>query len=302
MNKVLVICGPTASGKTSLALSVASKLHSVSIISADSRQVYKELDIVSGKDIPYKLPENIHIFGLDLFSPDQVANLSEYVNYARQVIDDEISKGRQVILAGGTGLYLKGVTQNLEEIFIPINHSLRKELSELSINQLKEKLKTINPDKFNKLNNSDVNNSRRLIRYIEISLNDNKPKFYPIPKVKFHWIGLKYSKTNFEEIITQRVVERINSGAINEVGKIKNRYLDQKLPIFTALGVNEIISYLNKDISRDELISLWSRNEVAYAKRQMVWFKKQPDIIWYDESVDRNKLSNELADYLNNND
>lgn len=302
MKKVLVICGPTASGKTSLALDVAHHLGNTSILSADSRQVYQGIDIVSGKDTPKNLPNSIKIFGQGIFTPSQRANLSEYVNYARRIIDQETSLGRQVIIVGGTGLYLKGILETLDDISVPANQDLRTELERLTLQELQNKLITLNPDKFNNLNNSDLNNPRRLIRKIEISLNDQDRSMYPAPKVSYYVVGLKAKKNNFLEKITERVVERINNGAIEEVKSLLSQYPDKKLPIFTTLGVAEISNYLDKSITRDELIKIWSINEHNYAKRQMVWFKKQQGIIWYDESVDKKLLSLDLTKYLTKND
>lgn len=300
MKKVLVICGPTASGKTALALLVANKVGNVSIISADSRQVYKGIDVISGKDIPKDLSNDIKFFGIDLYNPEISSNLSEYVDYARKTIDSELNKGRKVIVVGGTGLYLKGITEPLEDISIPNNPELRMDLEKLPLENLQNKLKEINSEKFNKLNNSDLNNPRRLIRHIEITLNKSDRKAtYPIPNAEFRWVGLNFPKNNLENLITARVIDRLSHGAIEEVKNLLDKSKNQSLPILSTLGVKEITTFLKGELSRDELITTWSRNEVNYAKRQMVWFKKQTGIIWYDESVDKNNLSKELAHYLN---
>ena len=301
MEKVLVICGPTATGKTSLAFNVAKYFDQVSIISVDSRQVYQELNIVSGKDLPVDLPSNIHFFGLDIWKPTDRANLSEYVDLIRKTITTEVGLRRKVILVGGTGLYLKGITDDLSDISVPQDPKIREELEKLSVVNLQEKLRKVDSIKFNKLNNSDLNNPRRLIRYLEIALNKNgKKNISPVPNVNFIWIGLLPSKDQLSAI-RNRVLERLKNNAIEEVKNLIEKYKDLKLPIFTALGVSEIVSYLNHEINMDQLVELWTRNEFNYSKRQMVWFKKQPQIFWYDETIEKNVLANTLAQKLKQN-
>jgi len=334
MKNILVICGPTASGKTSLAVSVASVIASfgnpnrsnltpsgtVHILSADSRQVYKYLDIVTGKDIPADLPPSINFFGLDLVEPNQSFNLSDYVQYSKKVIQESLSQKVPLIIVGGTGLYLKAITSNLLTVNIPPNESLRGQLEKLDLSALKTMLLKINPQKFASLNHSDVNNPRRLIRALEISLSPSligeglspvrdtsslrggTPTWQSHSTPTFLWIGLHQDKEAQKAKINQRVLERLNAGAIDEVKKLIKKYPDKSLALFTSLGVREIIEFLNQKISREELINLWTLAENDYARRQMVWFKKQPGIIWYDTGKVNNSLAVKLAELLKQND
>lgn len=295
MQKVLVICGPTSTGKTSLALKIAKLLGSASIISADSRQVYTDIDIVSGKDTPSDLPSSIRFFGLSLFKPNEVSNLSDYVNYARKIITEELEKKHNVIIVGGTGLYLKGITLDLTDIFIPNDPELREELSVSSMEELQKKLKALAPEKFGLMNNSDKHNSRRLIRAIEVASNLLPVKnTVPVPSAVFEWVGLS-PKEDLHKLIKQRVIDRLEQGVLDEVKNLLAKYPDTKLPVFSSLGVGEIIDFLKRKITKDELIDLWTRSEENYAKRQIVWFKKQPEIIWYDESINRDELAKKLV-------
>lgn len=344
---ILVICGPTASGKTSLAFGIAKKLvgairespirtsslrgtkrHgnltppiSVHILSADSRQVYRGLDIVTGKDIPTDLSSNIKFFGLDLANPSEVFSLSDYVEYAQKIIQESLKQNTPLIITGGTGLYLKAVTSNLLNVNVPPNEKLRKRLEKLDITKLQIKLQKINPQKFASLNNSDVNNPRRLIRAIEISwsLRGGTPTWQSPSTLSpahggaiqistlntsltFHWVGLRQDKEVQKACIHQRVVDRLDNGALDEVKKLIKKYPDQNLPLFSSLGVKQIIDYLNKKISREELIDQWTASEVDYSRRQMVWFQKQPGIIWYDKSRENSRLAGKLAKVFKYND
>ncbi len=304
---IIVICGPTASGKTSLALSIASQLPKANILSTDSRQVYRGLDIVTGKDIPPDLSDSIKFYGLDLVSPGSDFNLWMFTDYAKKVIQSSLKENVPLIIVGGTGMYLKAITSDFLNINIPKNDKLRQKLEAMDKLSLQKLLLKINPEKFQSLNNSDLNNPRRLIRAIEIattSLRGAKRRGNLTPSItdpttpNFLWIGIEQDKEILKEKIRQRVIDRIGSGAIEEVRDLLRKFPDQTLPIYTSLGVKNIIEYLDKKITREELIDSWSGSELDYARRQMVWFKKQPGIIWYDKGKINKALASRLATKL----
>lgn len=293
---ILVICGPTSSGKTNLALQLAKELGRTNILSVDSRQAYQELDIVTGKDIPKHLSPKIHLFGTDIFKPTEVANLANFTRYARKIIAESTLNKIPTILVGGTGLYLKAITENLSDITVPPDQKLRQKLEKLSLLELQEKLKQTNLEKYSSLNHSDVMNPRRLIRYIEISLS-TKRNLHPEEletNVYFHWVGISVTKEDIYKYIRARVINRLENGAIEEVKRLLTKYQDHSLPIFSSLGVSQIKDYLDQKISKDKLINIWTNAETDYARRQMVWFKKQSNIVWYDKNSDRQKLIAEL--------
>ncbi|EKD53566.1 MAG: tRNA delta(2)-isopentenylpyrophosphate transferase [uncultured bacterium] len=308
ISKTLVVCGPTASGKTSLALSVAENLlrrhPSVNILSADSRQVYRDLDIVTGKDIPESLSPRIKLFGLDLVEADKIFNLSDFVNYSRKIIQNSIKENTPLIIVGGTGLYLKAITSDLLNVHVPPNQPLRRDLEKLDLLSLQSRLSKLNPRRFATLNNSDLNNPRRLIRAIEVS-SSARPSHpvgesLPVSETTFVWIGLRQDKEVQKAAIRRRVLDRLDSGAIQEVESLLKRFPDQKLPVFTSLGVQEIIKFLHQEISRETLVDLWTASEMDYARRQMVWFRKQPGIVWYDKDKVDQVLIGSLAKYYSN--
>ncbi|KKT39632.1 hypothetical protein A3K29_01910 [Candidatus Collierbacteria bacterium RIFOXYB2_FULL_46_14] len=337
MNNVLVICGPTTSGKTSLALSIAKQIisnqslrgakrrgplvpegvnltppGSVNLLSADSRQIYKGLDIVTGKDIPTDLPPNICFFGLDLVEPNQSFNLADYLDYSKKIIQSSIKSHTPLIIVGGTGLYLKAITTDLLTVRVPPNRLLRLDLEKLDLPALQSRLSILNPQKFSSLNNSDLNNPRRLIRAIEISTYDNSqsaafsssnviasfgtPNRGNLTPSNFLWVGLKVDKEIQKSRINHRVIDRLENGAVEEVKNLIAKYPDLHLPIYTSLGVKQILQFLHQEIPRETLVDLWAASEVDYARRQTVWFKKQPGIVWYDKSTVDDHLIAKLAE------
>lgn len=305
ITNILVICGPTASGKTSLAIEIAKVLHQktksvVNILSVDSRQVYDDLDLVTGKDIPIDLPSSIKLYGIDVVKRDSTVNLWEFSNYAKNVIRKSLSENTPLIIVGGTGLYLKSITSDYLNVNVPKDEKLRTKLESLDKDALQKLLLRLNPAKYHSLNHSDANNPRRLIRAIEISssrsASDQKKTHKSLPgSVRFVWIGIHQSKESQSEKIRQRVVERIESGAINEVKKLIQKLPDKNLPIYTSLGTKNIIDYLDGKITKEELIDQWTSAEIKYARRQMVWFRKQPGIIWYDKGKINKSLAIQMA-------
>ena len=189
MKKVLIIVGPTGSGKTKLALKIAKDLDG-EIVSCDSRQVYRGLDIGTGKDIPKGLsPDNtkqgakymingVNVWGYDLVEPKDNFSVSDYVSSVIPIIDDIGSRGRLPIVVGGTGLYVKGLVDGIETSNISVNEKLRENLESREVGELYDHLAKINPLKAASMNSSDKQNPRRLIRAIEIaqSLLDNPKK------------------------------------------------------------------------------------------------------------------------------
>jgi len=294
--KILVICGPTASGKTSLALQLAKELTKANILSVDSRQIYKQLDIVTGKDKPTDLPKNIKIYGQDIFDPNERANLADFIRYSQKIINDSIMTKTPLIIVGGTGLYLKALTEDLSNISIPPNWTLRQSLEILPLEKLQSLLNEKNPDKYSSLNRSDFMNPRRLIRYLEITDSKiiNPSIIRQRDDINFKWIGLLPGKEIIKEKIKNRVLDRLKKGALDEVKLLRKNFPDKKLTIYSSLGVSQIIDYLDKKISKEKLVEIWTNAEVDYARRQIVWFKKQPGIVWYDKSNDINSLICEL--------
>jgi tRNA dimethylallyltransferase len=276
MNSLLAIVGPTGSGKTAKALQEAAKTDSI-VVSADSRQVYRTMDIVTGKDHP----KGVSLYGVDIVSPNESCSVAVWYEAVMPHIKQAGEERKQVIVVGGTGLYLRALTQGIETMSVPPNDELRAELSLLSLTELQEKLKDINPSRFTSMNHSDQHNQRRLIRAIEISssnlsLNNGSPA----PETTI--IGLKYNDSEkYHEAVEMRVMSRLQLGAVEETKRLLSQY-DRKLPSMSAIGYRSLIKYIEGKFSKEEMIAQWVADEIRYAKRQLTWFAKIPQIKWYD--------------------
>lgn len=279
MNKLLAIVGPTATGKTNLALKLSIQQPSI-LISADSRQVYKGMDIVTGKDHP----KDVTIYGIDLISPNESCSVAIWHSAVYPHIIKAWENGILPIIVGGTGLYVKALTEGIATMSVPINQALRAELVNNSIAQLQAQLISLSQDKFNSMNNSDQHNPRRLIRAIEVASSPHNTHQSSIVNPKSEMIGLYYSSQSIQEdMIRERVIQRLSLGAIEETKLLITRY-GTNLQSLSAIGYKTIIDYLNHLISQDQMIELWVKGELDYAKRQMTWFRKQR-VVWHDRGI-----------------
>lgn len=304
--KLLVICGPTASGKTNLALSLAKKFDG-ELVSADSRQVYTGMDIVTGKElssketieklrlyaihndteyslVPYKFYD-VPLWMCDVVSPDREFSVSHYERLAGTVIRNVQKSKKLPIVVGGTGLYIRSLFRPMNTIAITPNVALREELSILALAELQEKLQQLDTRIWEMLHDSDKRNPRRLIRKIEICLSQNKLMKKDL-KTDFDvlLIGLTAPLKKIYERIDTRVDERIKSGALDEVKKLQSVY-GYDIPSMTGLGYREWREYFEKNENTgifDACVQRWKFHEHAYARRQMTWFRKEKDIHWFD--------------------
>ena len=317
MNKILYIVGPTATGKTSLALKLARKYNG-DLISADSRQVYRGMDIGTGKDIPinfqfsifnfqknkkdgYYTDGKMRIWGLDLVEPDEEFSVVNYVRFAVPVIQQIWQDEKLPIIVGGTGLYIRALIRDLPEIFIPQNKKLRQKLYSMSVRELQKSLAKLNITKFNSMNESDRQNPRRLVRAIEIgnwkssviSHQSSVNKIEEILSSDKLLISLTAEREEIYRRIDQRVEERVKQGIVKEIQSLLAKGYTWELPAFSALGYDIWQEYIVKRSKRSEteqkklkqeIIQKWKLNEHQYARRQMTWFKKELGIEWFDVS------------------
>ncbi|MBP9702807.1 tRNA (adenosine(37)-N6)-dimethylallyltransferase MiaA [Candidatus Woesebacteria bacterium] len=271
----IYIVGTTGSGKTKLALRLAELRESV-IISADSRQVYKGMDIVTGKDHP----RNIKIHGIDLVDPNDECSVSVWYKHVAPVIKNAHDAGHQVIVVGGTGFYVRALTHGIETMSVPINPELRSQLETLGVSELQEMLKSLDPDRFVRFNHSDQNNPRRLIRAIEVAKSSVSVSQNSAPNTQT-MIALHYEDLNMQEhVIRERVLARLADGAVLETQELL-KSIDINAKSLSALGYSEITKYLRGEISESQLVGEWVRAELNYAKRQLTFFRKQ-NVVWYD--------------------
>lgn len=294
------VVGPTASGKTKYALQLAQQLleqkstAGVVLISADSRQVYKGLEIISGADIPEGfLPQDddsfakgkIVLHGVSMIETSQEWSVAHFVSFAREILLQCKDTGKAAIIVGGTGLYHKKLFEAGDALFVPPNQELRTSLSQLSVSELQGQAEIVDIKKYTQLNNSDRNNPRRLIRLIEVAqfkehsqvVSHEVQEFSLQPEKIF---GLTGDLETLQERIYARVVERFSDGAVSEVEQLIVTLSSADHAAHSCLGVREIVAYLDGEIDVDECKRLWALHEFQYAKRQLTWWKKMEKIYW----------------------
>ncbi|MBI5620497.1 tRNA (adenosine(37)-N6)-dimethylallyltransferase MiaA [Candidatus Gottesmanbacteria bacterium] len=280
MKKVLIICGPTATGKTKTALALAKRFDG-ELVSADSRHVYRELTILTGKDLP---ADGTKIWATDVTSITEPYSVSQYRTLARTCIDAIASRSKLPILVGGTGLYIRSVIAAIDTASVPRSPELRKELEARSISQLQGTLQALDQPKWEKMNASDRMNPRRLVRAIEVATwhpkhglsQDQTPQFDVL------WIGLKASPEELLKNIARRVRERFDQGVVREVNAARNSLSAPYLPAATSLGFVSVCRFADGEIDKDQAVEQWTAQEYRYAKRQMTWFNKEKNIHWFD--------------------
>lgn len=281
-NPLIVILGPTASGKTALGLKMA---HAVDgeIISADSRQVYREMNIGTDK-IPPEKQENIRHHMLDIVNPDESFTLADFKDRAEKMIEEIRERGHVPLLVGGTGLYISAVTENYLMPRIEPNKELREKLLEEAKNKpfdfLHKKLQEIDPDE---ASNIHPRNQRFIIRALEINLTLNHPKNPKKGHVPYDtlFFGIRWLREELYKNINMRVDQQLQRGLLNEVEKLLEKY-DPELPSMSSLGYKELVSFLKGKSTYPEAVELIKKNTRNYAKRQMTWFRRNESILWID--------------------
>jgi tRNA dimethylallyltransferase len=297
--KILVICGPTATGKTGFAIRAAKEFNG-ELISADSRQVYIGMDIGTGKDHPKEMKINL----IDVVKPDEDFNVFLYHLMVLKKIK-EISKNKKLpILVGGTGFYIKAILDGIETLKIPPNEKVREGMKNWTKKELFDYLQEIDPVKATSLNRSDKNNPRRLIRAIEIELfKKENPSWKEAKNKGFDvlMIGLKSDFKNLYKRVDKRVLERIKKGSEKEVRNLLKKGYDWNLPSLNSMGYIQWKDYFNGKISKDLLIKKWQYDEHNYARRQMIWFKKDRRINWFDINSEKwqDKATRKVKNFLN---
>ena len=283
--KLIVIVGPTASGKTSLSIKLAKKFK-CGIISADSRQFYKEMSIGTAKPTSFELEEAPHFFinNLSVVDSYSVGKFKEEVN---KFLEQYYISNDLIILVGGSGLFIDGVLKGLDD-FPKINDEIRNKLNlDFDTNGIKnlcERLKVVDPEYYNIV---DLNNHRRVIRALEVYYSTKKPYSSFLKRnnsyrtdVNIKFIGINPEREKLNLRIENRVDNMISDGLVEEVKKL---YQYKDLNALNTVGYTEIFKHIDGDISLDEAIDLIKSNTRKYSKRQMTWFRKNKEIMWYSD-------------------
>lgn len=315
MPKILLIVGPTGSGKTALALHIARHIRGA-LINADSRQVYKGLDIISGKDLEensefiiynselnrvlkssnysigyFTFENTVPIFLLDVVFPTDQFSVSDFVKIA-DVLIPEVAKNYTPIIIGGTGYYINALFKSLETIYIPPDQKLREKLQSFSVQDLHVILSHESQLKLDSMNKSDRKNKRRLIRAIEISRYQKAHgDWHKKQKTILHnfdilKIGLKTDRETLRKRIDYRVQDRLQNGAIDEAKNLFQQYDRLSYGAKDANGYKQLFQYFKGELSLEKAIQEWKFSEYYNAKKQTTWFRKDPAIHWFDISVD----------------
>ena len=293
-NKVYIVLGPTSSGKTSLTIDLCKKLNG-EIISADSRQVVKYMDIGTGKlpiNVTYPIErcdkkwiiDSVNVWGYDLTIPDKYFSGVDWAKFALTKAQRMIEKGKKVFLVGGTGFYIDLFTGKVRPALTKPNFELRKELESLTIKQLCYRLTTLDKRAVEKI---DKNNPVRLIRAIEKKLSQNE-KITPLPYLKdctFNLIGLTAPRKVLYNKADVWAEEIWKNGLIEETRNLINMGFENSAKL-QGLVYKSVLSYIGQKVTRQEAVQHTKYDLHAYIRRQQTYFKKNPEITWFDITAD----------------
>jgi len=287
MPPLIVVAGATATGKTDLAIELAEAItrdgRPAAVISADSRQVFRGLDIGTAK-VPAMDRARVPHFGLDLVEPDQPFSVADFVAHAEDVLSSLASDDGVAILAGGTGLYLRAVARGLDTVALPsdpeVRARLETDLLRDGLPALVTRLETLAPTLAARV---DRRNKRRVVRALEIAeiVGDvalPPPRGYPGPAI---WLGLTVEPATHARWIATRAHTQFDAGLLEEARALRERF-DPVLPAFSAIGYREAWAVLDGALTLDAAIALDAGRNVAFAKRQRTWFRAEPGITWLD--------------------
>lgn len=288
--KVIVICGPTASGKTALGVELAKKING-EIVSCDSMQIYKDMQIGTAKPTLEEM-QGIKHYLIDCVSPDERYSVANYKQDAKNAIKQIINDNKTPIVVGGTGLYIDSLIYEINYNNIELDEEYRKKLEKIADTQeglqnLYDKAKQIDPEAIEKISTND---KKRIIRILEIYHSTGKNKTEQEknsrqePEYDYKVFALDWPRDILYERINKRVDIMIEQGLIEEVKQVKNKY--NKFPTaMQGLGYKEVVDYLEGKYTKEEMIEKIKKETRRYAKRQLTWFRKNKQTIWLDGKI-----------------
>lgn len=284
--KVIVICGPTASGKTSLSIELAKQING-EIISADSMQIYKDMNIGTAKPTKKEM-QGIKHYLLDFVSPDERYSVAQYKEDAKNAIREILKKGKRPIVVGGTGLYIDSLIYEIEYPQIEFDENYRKKLEKIArdnegLQKLYNMALEIDPDAMKKISSND---KKRIMRVLEIYNATGKTKTEQEiesrknePEFEYKVYAINWDRKLLYERIDKRVDIMIEQGLVEEVKNIVKKY--NKFPTaMQGLGYKEVVEYLNGNCTKEEMVEKIKKETRHFAKRQLTWFKKDKNTIW----------------------
>ena len=296
MNQVIVIAGPTASGKTGLAVEVAKQLHT-EIVSADSMQIYRDMNVGTAKVTREEMCGIPHHM-IDIVSPMENYNVSRYVEDAKPIVDAILAEGKIPVIAGGTGLYINSLVYGYDLAPIPQDEAVRQEITALYEEKggeyLLSQLRKIDPKTADRLH---PNNARRLIRALEvyrisgttISQQEERTKNAPKP-YDVHFFVLDTDREKLYDRINRRVDVMLENGLVEEVKTLLAQGIPKTNTSMQAIGYKEIVEYLDGYFTLEEAIAKLKMESRRYAKRQLTWFRRNEGAHWLEASLPREEL------------
>ena len=303
-SKVIVIGGPTASGKTALSIELAKQING-EIVSADSMQIYKDMNIGTAKPTKEEM-SGIKHYLIDFVSPEERYSVADYKEDAKKAIKEIIEKGKTPIIVGGTGLYIDSLIYEIEYPKIEIDLKYREELQERvkreGLEKLYEEAKKIDPVAMEKIS---VNDEKRTLRVLEIYYQTGKKKSQldkesrKEPEYDYKVFIITMDRKKLYERINKRVDIMIQEGLIKEVEDLCKKYKDFPTAM-QGLGYKEVVEYLKKEISKEEMVEKIKQESRRYAKRQLTWFRKEKNNIWIDGTNEKQKNIDLILKELNN--
>lgn len=302
---LFILIGPTAIGKTELSIALAKQLNG-EIISADSMQIYKHMDIGTAKASKEEM-QGIEHYLIDEVSPDIEFSVSDFQDRSELYIDQILDKDKLPMVVGGTGLYINSLIYDLNFSVSVSNWELREfyenQALEYGNQYIHDKLKTVDPVSAERVHPNDI---KRVIRALEVYEETGKPmsEYYkdfrkPSDKYNIVMIGLKMDREKLYERINKRIDIMMDNGLVEEVKGLLDMGYSEDLNSMQAIGYKEIISYLNGEYSLEEAIETLKRGSRRYAKRQITWFRKEPRVYWIDldETRDKDDIVKEIVSY-----
>ncbi len=310
MNSIICIAGPTASGKTALAVELAKELNG-EVVSCDSMQVYRRMDIGTAKptiDEMQGIPHHM----IDVAEPDEDFSVSRYCNLAGPIVEDILSRGKTAVIAGGTGLYMDALIQGNDFAPFPstgVREKLEQEARAQGIQVLYDRLKSIDPEAAGRLHLSD---QKRILRALEVYLETGEtitehnrktqllpPRFSPI------WLGLDFeNRAELYECIDRRVGIMLEQGLIGEIQGLLSSGIPEKCTAMQAIGYKEFVAALNGECTLEEAADQVRQSSRRYAKRQLTWFRRNKSIHWLTRKPgqDREEILTQARQLLQEND
>lgn len=301
---IIILTGPTAVGKTNLSIDLAKELNA-EIISADSMQIYKYMDIGSAK-VTIDEMQGVKHYLVDEVTPDYVFSVSEFQKRADDYIEKINDENKRVLVTGGTGLYLNSLIYNMDFAKSDANNELREklriELEENGIDYMHNKLKELDPEAAQRIHK---NNTKRVIRALEVYLSGEKMNDFS-KDLKFNEkynpiiIVLNREREHLYERINKRVDIMMDNGLIDEVKNLLKMGYTKDMISMQGIGYKEIIKYLDGEYTLDEAIDIIKRDSRRYAKRQLTWFRRYDDAKWFnlDEYSDSQVLKNDIIMHI----